>query len=273
MAGGSRHDRDDEYEDDDRPSRRRSRDSFDDDPSYSPAPAPRSKGVSVLGVIALILGIIGLIISLIPCFGMFGIPITAIGLLLGIIGIFTSGQTTGRGLPIAGTSVSLVGLLIGIAWVAVAGVWMKETGERLNESMAEFEKQAQVAEAKRVQDEKELREGKAIVLLATKLDDDYDKNRLSADTKYKGKVLELTGTVRRVDRDRLGNPWIEFETDSDAIMKCEFSKSSGNELARVEVDKTITIRGRCKGKSRGRDGDDEIVLENCLLTKSDPTRK
>lgn len=266
MANGSRGDREDDF-DDDRPARRRPRDESDDESNYSSRSAPRAKGVNVMGVIALILGIIGLIISLIPCFGIIGIPLTAIGLLLGVIGIFTSGQTTGRGLPIAGTSVSLVGLLIGIAWVVVAGAWVKQAGNQIQEGLAEAEKQSQIAQEKQLKLEKEMREGKAVVVLATKLDEDYDANLINADTKYKGKILEVTGKVRRVDRDRSGKPWIELETDSDAVMKCEFLKEADAALGKVEVNKNITIRGRCKGKSKGLDAD-EIVLENCLIAGS-----
>jgi len=263
MANGSRGNRDDDF-DDDRPSRRRPREEFDNDPGYSSRPMPRAKGVNVMGVIALILGIVGLIISLIPCFGIIGIPLTAIGLLLGLIGIFTSGTTTGRGLPIAGTSVSLIGLLIGIAWIAMAGMWVKQVGDQVKEIQVESEKQVQIAIENQAKLEKEMREGKAVVVLANKLDEEYDANLIGADTKYKGKVLELTGKVKRVDRDRFGKPWIEFETESDAVMKCEFPKESDAPLGKVEVNKNLTIRGLCKGKIKGREGD-EIVLENCLI--------
>ncbi len=109
-----------------------------------------------------------------------------------------------------------------------------------------------------------MREGKAIALTAKKLSEDYDANLFNADKKYKGKVVELTGTVERVDKDRLGKPWLQITVDSDARMKCEFAKGAQPQLEKVEAGKMIKIRGRCKGKIKGRDGD-EIVIENCMI--------
>ena len=58
-----------------------------DESDYDPAP---TKGVSVLGIISLVMGILGSIISLVPCIGMFvGGPVAGIGLLLGVIGLMS----------------------------------------------------------------------------------------------------------------------------------------------------------------------------------------
>ena len=133
-------------------------------------------------------------------------------------------------------------------------------------------REAAPANRAQVKLEKEMREGPAVSVLATKLDEDYDANLIGADTKYKGKVLEVTGKVKRVDRDGFGRPWLEFETESDAVMKCEFSKEADAALGKVEVNKDITIRGRCKGKSKGRKGE-EIVLESCQIVTPVPKAK
>jgi hypothetical protein len=267
MANGFRRDRDDEF-DDDRPSRRDHEDY--DDPAGRDVPRrPMSKGVNVCGVIALVLGIVGIPLAAIPCTFFIGLPLAGIGLLLGFIGLLTQRQTTGRGMPIAGTAVSLVGVVIGGIWLAVTVVWVKKTGEDFQVAVQNAEERrqeaARVAEEQKRKAEKELREGKAIVITARKLDEDYDGNPLNADTRYKGKILEVTGAVDRVNRDRFGKAWIEFQTDSDAVMKCEFPRESHAQLEKIEANKNVTIRGRCKGKVRNRDGDEDIVLENCVL--------
>jgi hypothetical protein len=271
MANGSRRDRDD-FDDEPRP-RRRSE--FDDDPGYSSSRPPRSKGVNVLGVIALVVGLIGLLLSLIPCVGVIGIPVAAIGLICGFISLFVQRETTGRGMPIAGTIVSLVGVIISSLWLLLwvgAASKSKDMADQMRVQMEDAQRRADQAakdaEEQRKKEEKELRDGKAITVTAQKLDKDYSDNAIGADSKYKGKLLEVTGTVERVDRDRFGKPWIELKTDSDAIMRCEFPKEAQADLGKVEAGKAVTIRGRCKGKSKTRDGDQEIVLENCILVRS-----
>lgn len=264
-------DRDDEYED--RPQRRRDRDrdeidDYADDPSGRSAPRrPMSKGMNVCGLIALIMGVIGLVLALIPCVGIIGIPIAAVGLLLGVIGIFTSGQTTGRGLPIAGTCVSLGGVLVGSLWLALFAVGTKQARQDLQVMQAEMEKQQKIAEANRIEAEKQMRDGKALAVTPQQLNDDYDENPINADRKYKDKVLEVTGKVTRVNRDKFGKSWVEFEADdSTALVKCEFARDSQDQLANVEARKTVVIRGKCKGKTSGRGKkEDAIVLENCIL--------
>ena len=262
-----RRDRDFDFEDE-RPARRRSRDDYADGPGGGPRRGPVGKGVNICGVIALVLGILGLVISLIPCFGIIGIPLAAVGLLLGIIGIFTSGRTTGRGMPIAGTIVSAAGLLIGGIWLALAANFFKKADERMEAARVEGERQGKIAqeearkaEEKRQKEEKELREGKAVAVTAKELYDDYRKNSLTADSKYKNKVVEITGAVDRVDKDRFGRAAVEFKTDGDSVVRCEFPRDAVAPLEKLKTGQQVSIRGRCTGLGKK----DEIKVEDCLL--------
>jgi tRNA_anti-like len=268
-----RRDRDFEFEDD-RPARRRSREEYDDRDDYADGPGggprrgPVGKGVNVCGVIALVLGIMGLVLALIPCVGVIGIPLAAIGLLLGIIGIFTSGKATGRGLPIAGTIVSAAGLLIGGIWVALVAGMIKKADERIEAERAAIERDAKIAqeegrkaEEKRQKEEKELREGRAVTVTAKELYDDYRTNALSADTKYKDKVVQVTGTVHRVEKDNFRRVAVELETEGDAVIRCDFPRDAAAQVEKLKNEQKVTIRGRCKGRGKK----DEIRFEDCIL--------
>lgn len=80
---------------------------------------PQASGVSLgLGIGSLVVGILSFLLALIPCLGIFAVPVAAIGLLLGIAGAvvaFTRGGA-GLGFPIAGGAVNLVAVIIAIAW-------------------------------------------------------------------------------------------------------------------------------------------------------------
>jgi hypothetical protein len=65
-------------------------------------------------IAALVLGIVGLVLSLVPCLGMYAIPLTLIAVILGALGMKAP---TGRGMAIAG-------LVCGIIGTCVAGWWI-----------------------------------------------------------------------------------------------------------------------------------------------------
>lgn len=277
MAREYRRDRDEDEFEDDRPRRRRDRDAddrddFADDTGRSSrrGSAAVKKGINVFGLIGLILGILGLVISLFPCIGwVVGLPLAGIGLLLAVVGLFAGRQTTGRGLPIAGTIVSLFGLAIGGAWAGWLFYKGKEASQGLEEMrkegerwQKEVEEQRKKDEEKKQQEEKELREGKAVTVTAVQLYKDFDENPLSADTKYKNKVVEVTGEVARVEKGGF-RPVIELQTEGNGIVRCEFENPREVEaqLEKVKVRQQVTIRGRCTGAQKG----DSVKLEKCLL--------
>ncbi|HEY7310722.1 MAG TPA: hypothetical protein VH643_15270 [Gemmataceae bacterium] len=225
---------------------------MNDESDYDPAP---TKGVSVLGIISLVMGILGSVISLVPCIGMFvGGPVAGIGLLLGVIGLIVSltGKQSGVGFPIAGSAVSLLGLCIAGAWLAITTLWVKNIGEEV---------QAQAE--KREQERQAIRTGPAIKMTAAALYKEYDANALAADSKYKGKVLEVTGRIEGVNAEGF-TATVELKTDAEGdTVDCTFALEQQHELVNLKPGQQVTIRGR----GTGREGSDSPTLESCILMK------
>jgi hypothetical protein len=224
---------------------------MNDESDYDPAP---TKGVSVLGIISLVMGILGSIISLIPCFGMVvGGPIAGIGLLLGVIGLIVSltGKQSGIGFPIAGSAVSLLGLCIAGAWLAITTVFFKQASD-----------QAQAQMQREQQERQAIREGPATKVTAAALYKEYDDNALAADRKYKEKVLEVAGQIERID-DKGFTATVELKTDAEGeTVDCKFALDQQNNLVHLKPGQHVTIRGKCKGRA-----DDSPTLEKCILVK------
>src|SRR5262245_5755278 len=152
MPSDRRRNRDNEF--DDRPVRRPRHDPYDerddyaDGPSGGPRRRPAGKGMNIPGLIGMILGLVGLVISLFPCIGwMFGGPLAAIGLVLGIVGLFTGRQTTGRGFPIAATIISVAALLVGGGWFLVARHMTNTAQKKLEDERVAWEQQVKAAQA------------------------------------------------------------------------------------------------------------------------------
>lgn len=79
--------------------------------------APARHGNS-LGIASMVLGILAFVICWIPILNLLGLPLSGLGLLLGIIGIIISATRGGSGIgfPIAGTAIAFVALVV-VLWM------------------------------------------------------------------------------------------------------------------------------------------------------------
>lgn len=75
---------------------------------------PDSPAGNSLGIGSIVVGILGLMVCWIPLLGLLGVPLSALGLLCGVIGIIIALTRHGRGIgfPIAGSAVSGLALVI-----------------------------------------------------------------------------------------------------------------------------------------------------------------
>lgn len=93
-----------------------------------------------LGIASIILGVLAFLICWIPLVNIVSLPLSGLGLLLGVIGLIVAMTRGGSsiGLPIAGSAVSLLALVVaGVMWLAIVG------GTRSIGRMAEAEAEAQ----------------------------------------------------------------------------------------------------------------------------------
>lgn len=86
---------------------------------------------------------------------------------------------------------------------------------------------------------------KPLAVSATQLMKDYEKNEVSADAKYKGKVLDVTGKVARVEK-RGDDAVVKLYGINGGIglstVNCTMSNRHEGEVASVEADKKVTLR-------------------------------
>jgi glucan phosphoethanolaminetransferase (alkaline phosphatase superfamily) len=104
----------------------------------------------------------------------------------------------------------------------------------------------------------------AIKVTAAKIIADYKANEVSADAIYKGKLVEISGTVDAIAKDITDTPYITLSSgDPYAFEKvqCMFSNDQESELASISKGQLITLQGRVSGKLMN------IVVENCKIVK------
>jgi hypothetical protein len=97
---------------------------------------------------------------------------------------------------------------------------------------------------------------------ATTLYSDYEANEVAADEKYKGKVLEVSGTINSIGKDILNTPYVALTTNNViSTVQCMFEKSEADKLVELKKNTKITVHGEIQGKLGN------IVLKNCEIVK------
>jgi hypothetical protein len=102
----------------------------------------------------------------------------------------------------------------------------------------------------------------AIKVTAVQLAADYKANQVAADSKYKGKVIEITGTINSIGKDILDTPYVALNSgDMFTTVQCMFDKSNQAELATLSKDTRITLRGTGKTYLMN------VLVDNCSVVK------
>lgn len=107
---------------------------FNEQPQNNPNSNSSDKStVNGLGIAGLVVGIIGLLVSFIPCFGLFALFIAILGIVLSAIGLYMANKGKfEKGLVIAGLVISILAAMIaGIQW-AVIGTGLNQANKTNN---------------------------------------------------------------------------------------------------------------------------------------------
>ena len=115
------------------------------------------------------------------------------------------------------------------------------------------------------------------ILTASALARAYADDPAAADTKYKDKVIGLTGGVDDVESDLAGGYTLNLQAGTEwyDVITCKFPKGPANDLLKLTRGSYVRIKGRCSGKSP------VLMLVDCILIdekgaplgdESDPTR-
>ena len=107
-------------------------------------------------------------------------------------------------------------------------------------------------------------------ITAQGLFDEYTRNEIAADEKYKDRQLNVGGVIQKVGRDN-GIPYITFlcsETTSlgtgtmtiHSAVRCLFDPKDEHRLAQLQTGRTFSVYGTVVGKKNR-----EVLLKDCSL--------
>ena len=115
---------------------------------------------------------------------------------------------------------------------------------------------ARQAERKQEEERRQAEESKKnpIVISPAELVKEYRSNEVAADNRFKNKWIRIEGEVKRVSK----HPWDETKMNVELgsgerfdflEVTCQFDENAANQVAKLKTGDTVTILGRCKGKS------------------------
>jgi DNA-directed RNA polymerase subunit RPC12/RpoP len=95
-----------------------------------------SKASHSRGIASVILGVLAFLICWIPLVGLLGLPLSGLGFLLGLGGIFLAARRKGSGLgfPIAGSAICALAMFATVSLTIVFGKVMSATGEAIEQA-------------------------------------------------------------------------------------------------------------------------------------------
>jgi hypothetical protein len=97
-------------------------------------------------------------------------------------------------------------------------------------------------------------------LSADQLYYDYNSNEVSADTKYKGKVVVVSGAIQSIGKDILGSAYIIVGGKGflDGA-QCTFTKAEEASVGRLAKGQRVSVKGEVGGKMG------HVQLSKCSL--------
>lgn len=105
-------------------------------------------------------------------------------------------------------------------------------------------------------------EVQAISITATKLAQAYIDNEVNADVLYKGKILNVSGSIKDIGKDILDTPYVTLESNpSDYFtgVQCMFEKGDEAKLATLNKGTQTTLQGKVSSKLGN------VLLRNCNI--------
>lgn len=98
-----------------------------------------------------------------------------------------------------------------------------------------------------------------IKISANQLASEYTANEISADGKYKDKILEVSGTVSSVAKV-FGSPYITLKTNEVlSEIQCMLKDSEQSKAGNLQKGQKVVVKGKGGGKSLN------IALNNCSI--------
>jgi hypothetical protein len=104
-------------------------------------------------------------------------------------------------------------------------------------------------------------------IAATELIREYEMNDSAANSKFNGKVVEIKGNVKKVEKDDMGYYTIILGTDTIlSSVRCSMDTTHQQDAAMIRAGTSVTVRGACTGFNKDEMGlGSDVILNRCAV--------
>ena len=102
-------------------------------------------------------------------------------------------------------------------------------------------------------------------LMATELVEEYDTNEMTANSKYLGKVIEVSGVISEKIKDGKGGYTLTLQGADLAGVGCQFESNARESLHPLAEGQQVNIKGICTGVLM------DVVLVDCVVIDNHKT--
>jgi hypothetical protein len=102
---------------------------------------------------------------------------------------------------------------------------------------------------------------------ASKILDEFSKDGQAANQQYLGKVIQLNGTIEKVEADKKGFVTIVLgDPSSSSSVRCSMDSTQANGTSALLASSPVTIKGICTGYTPDELGlGADLVLNRCIV--------
>lgn len=106
-----------------------------------------------------------------------------------------------------------------------------------------------------------------IKISAIDLIKEYEKDDSSSNKKYLGKIVEIDGSIKKLEKDEKGNITISVgDSSSLSSVRCSMDSTHQTDAANLTAGSSIHIRGNCTGFNKDEMGlGSDVILNRCVI--------
>lgn len=110
-----------------------------------------------------------------------------------------------------------------------------------------------------------------IKISATDLIHEFEKNDSLANKKYLGKIIEVSGAIKKLENDGSGTYVVVLgDTTSLSSVRCAMDSTHNRDAAGLKTGSSSTLRGHCSGFNKDDMGlGSDVILDRCALIKNE----
>ncbi len=105
-------------------------------------------------------------------------------------------------------------------------------------------------------------ESPAFTLSAKAITDEYKRNEVAADEKYKGKVVQISGTIGEIGKNAFDQMSVSVKADADGFsdLMAAFDDEQKSQLLPLKTGQSIKLQGEVTGFILG-----SVALSGCKI--------